>query len=86
MVYKADTFEIPFKRIMLYINSTSTALLTSVNFLGLSGLLSQYAENGTTIYPVLQQARMESHTSSELSKDLVEPRLGSGSAKEKLKS
>lgn len=76
----------PFKTIMLYTSSTFTALLTSVNFLRLSGLLSQYAENSTTIYPVLQQARMGSHASSMLSKDLVKPRLGSGSARENLKS
>lgn len=71
---------------MLYTSSTSPALLTSVNFLRLSGLLSQYAENSTTIYPVLQKVRMESHASSVLSKDQVEPRLGSSTAKENLKS
>lgn len=71
---------------MLYTSSTSAVFLPSVNFLRLSGLLSQYAENSTTMYPVLQQARMESHASSLLSKDLVESRLGSATTKENLKS
>lgn len=56
---------------MLNTSSTSIALLTAVNFLRLSGLLPQYAENSITVYPVLQQARMESHASSVLSKDLL---------------